>query len=295
MAGFAKKLELILKALSITRGRAAAEIGVDKPLVGRWVSGAVHPSARNVERLTIWIAGYHEGFSLLDWDLDIADLAKRFGVAAPVTRQLGGSAGLEPFLAKALIEETSGNLARRGWAYEGFWRVTRPSVHFPGKFVRGHMMMRCNGGGALMLSLGTTRLRLDGYGLLFDNQMFLFVADSESSNLAFGILNLVPRLKAEVLDGLTLTRVADSSGSPFAGPILLERVGDLSGNEDADEATFAALCEESVLLPPESVPDEVRNHLCRDFGPEAFAKGGEILMVMRAAQSMARGPQFDVP
>ena len=32
------KLELILKALSISRGRAAAEIGVDKPLVGRWVS-----------------------------------------------------------------------------------------------------------------------------------------------------------------------------------------------------------------------------------------------------------------
>ena len=99
-------------------------------------------------------------------------------------------------------------------------------------------MMRCNGGGALMLSLGTTRLRLDGYGLLFDNQMFLFVADSESSNLVFAILNLVVRLRADVLDGLTLTRLADSSGSPVAAPVLLERVGELSGNDDADRATF---------------------------------------------------------
>jgi hypothetical protein len=294
MAGFAAKLELILKALSITRGRAAAEIGVDKPLVGRWVSGAVHPSPRNLERLTTWIATYNEGFSLLDWDLDITQLAKRFGVAVPAARRFTSNEVLEPLLSAALMQETSDHLARRGWAYEGFWRTTRSSVHFPGKFVRGHMMLRGNGG-VMMLVMGSARLRLNGYGVIFDNQMFLFVADSESSNLAFGILNLVPRLKAEVLDGLTLTRVADSNGSPFTAPILLERVGDLSGNEADDQATFEALCAQSAVVPPEAVSEDMRRHLCRDFGPTAFANGGEMLLVMRAAQSMARGPQFDVP
>ena len=103
------------------------------------------------------------------------------------------------------------------------------------------------------------------------------------------------RPHTEIGEGFGFERVADSSGSPFAGPILLERVGDLSGNEDADEATFAALCEESVLLPPESVPDDVRRHLCRDVGPTPFANGGDMLLVMHAAQSMARGPLPDVP
>jgi transcriptional regulator with XRE-family HTH domain len=295
MASFATKLEMILKALSITRGRAAAEMGVDKPLVGRWVSGAVHPSARNLERLTIWIAGYHPGFTLLDWDLDIADLAKRFGVAAPPAARLRPGDVLEPLLAPALIAETSDNLARRGWAYEGFWRATRPSALAPGKFLREHLMISCNGGGAMMISLGAFAMRLDGYAVLFDNQMFVFAADSEDSNLVFAILNLVARLKADVLDGLILTRLADTSGSPVAMPVLLERVGDLSGNDEADRATFETLCAQSALVPSESVPDDVRQHLCRDFGPAAAANGGGLLLVMRAAESMARGPEFEVP
>ncbi|TFU03309.1 hypothetical protein EUV02_08985 [Polymorphobacter arshaanensis] len=295
MASFATKLELILKALSISRGRAAAEMGVDKPLVGRWVSGAVHPSARSLERLTVWIAGYQAGFSLLDWDVDIAELAKRFGVTTPPTLRLRPDDVLEPLLAAPLIEEARDNVARRGWAYEGFWRSTRPSALAPGKFIREHLMISCNGGGAMVIALGAVKMRLDGYAVLFDNQMLAFVADSENTNLVFAILNLVARLKAEVLDGLTLTRLADSSGSPVAEPVLLERVGDLSGNDDADKATFEALCAQSTVIPGESVPDDVRRHLCRDFGPTAFANGGELLLVMRASQSMARGPLFEPP
>ena len=54
---FHEKLDLILKALSMSRGRLAAELGVDKSLVGRWVSGVVHPSALNLENLTRLISG----------------------------------------------------------------------------------------------------------------------------------------------------------------------------------------------------------------------------------------------
>jgi hypothetical protein len=35
---FCRKLELVLKALSTSRGRLAADLGVDKSIVGRWVS-----------------------------------------------------------------------------------------------------------------------------------------------------------------------------------------------------------------------------------------------------------------
>ena len=35
----APKLEFVLKALSMSRGRLAAQLGVDKSAVGRWVTG----------------------------------------------------------------------------------------------------------------------------------------------------------------------------------------------------------------------------------------------------------------
>ena len=36
---FPARLELVLQALAVTRARVAAELGVDKSLVGRWASG----------------------------------------------------------------------------------------------------------------------------------------------------------------------------------------------------------------------------------------------------------------
>ena len=54
---FAAKLDLVLRALSLSRGRLAAALGVDKSLVGRWTSGAVTPSDHNLSRLTQFVPG----------------------------------------------------------------------------------------------------------------------------------------------------------------------------------------------------------------------------------------------
>ncbi|HEX8448913.1 MAG TPA: helix-turn-helix transcriptional regulator, partial [Allosphingosinicella sp.] len=82
-ADFAARLELVLKALSISGGRLAADAGVDKSLVSRWRSGSVTPSSHNLARLTHVIAARRPGFTMLDWELDIPALAARFGVEAP--------------------------------------------------------------------------------------------------------------------------------------------------------------------------------------------------------------------
>src|ERR1700733_85997 len=81
-ADFGAKLNLVLKAFSLSRGRLAAELKVDKSLVGRWAAGTVTPSAHNLAGLTGLIAKRLPGFSLLDWDLGIAGLAERLGVDA---------------------------------------------------------------------------------------------------------------------------------------------------------------------------------------------------------------------
>ncbi|MBC8057886.1 MAG: helix-turn-helix transcriptional regulator, partial [Rhizobiales bacterium] len=79
---FAQRLDLVLKALSMSRARLAADLGIDKSLAGRWVSGAVQPSAYNLERLTVLVAVRCPGFTMLDWDRDLDGLADRLGVVA---------------------------------------------------------------------------------------------------------------------------------------------------------------------------------------------------------------------
>lgn len=60
---FAERLDLALKALTMSRGRLAQEAGVDKSLVSRWVAGSVVPSALNLEKVTRAIARRSPGFT----------------------------------------------------------------------------------------------------------------------------------------------------------------------------------------------------------------------------------------
>src|ERR1700704_4835313 len=76
---FAKKLELVLKVLSMSRARLAADLAVDKSVVGRWVSGAVQPSAHNLSLLSALIAEHIPGFTALDWDRSLAAFASLIG------------------------------------------------------------------------------------------------------------------------------------------------------------------------------------------------------------------------
>ena len=75
----ASKLDLLLKALSISRGRLAQEAGVDKSLVGRWVAGSVSPSPHNLEKVTAALARRSPGFTMLDWDRPFDAFAAHFG------------------------------------------------------------------------------------------------------------------------------------------------------------------------------------------------------------------------
>lgn len=65
---FPAKLELALKACSMSRGRLAAELGVDKSVVSRWLNGANAPSGHNLSSLTAVVAARFEGFTMLDWE-----------------------------------------------------------------------------------------------------------------------------------------------------------------------------------------------------------------------------------
>ena len=88
---FSRKIGLVLKALSTTRGQLASDLGVDKSVVGKWLTGAATPSAYNMSRLSQLIARSSPGFSNLDWERDLDGLTDVLGVSRTI--ESGGTCG----------------------------------------------------------------------------------------------------------------------------------------------------------------------------------------------------------
>ena len=77
--------------------------------------------------------------------------------------------------------------------------------------------------------------------------------------------------------------------------MICHRIGDLTGDREADDRHFAELAALNPLAPEGSVPEHIRNHLMRDTGPTPFAQGGDWLLQMPLGRSMARGAGFGDP
>ena len=290
-ADFAARLALVLKALSISGGRLAADAGVDKSLVSRWRSGSVLPSAHNMARLTQVIAARHPGFTMLDWELDIPALAARFGVSAPAPAVSAQSppSGFAEWLALPKFREAALASGKASSALAGFWRTTRPVPECPGKFVHDHVIMQATPDGPLSFRIGLFSSRMTGWSIAVGDQMYCCATNQLIGTSIFAIFNCVHRPRIDLLDGVTLACMADAGGTPVAAACLLERVGELSGDDEADDAHYEALLAEHPIAPDGSVPEHVQRHLFRDTGPSALAAGGDPLIMIRSMTSMARG------
>ena len=80
---FARKLDLVLKTLNLSRARLAQSVGVDKSVVSRWASGVTVPTDHNLSRLTEAVIRHKADFGRHDWDLEGDAFAVRLGIAAP--------------------------------------------------------------------------------------------------------------------------------------------------------------------------------------------------------------------
>lgn len=293
---FAAKLDLILKALAISRGRLAADVGVDKSLVGRWCSGTIKPSAHNCARLTQVIAARLEGFTQHDWDLDFAALAARLGVTIREEQpDRALPSAFAAWLALSKFDEAARASGASSRALAGFWRTTRPAPEFPGQFVQDHVIMEALDDGPLRFRIGLFSSRLTGWSMAVGDQMYCTAANHLTGGSIFAIFNRVHRPRLDVLDGVTLACMADAGGVPVAAACLLERVGDLSGDPAADDARYEELLAQHPLPPRDSIPEEIREHLLFDVGPAAMSLGGDPVLMMRAMTSMARGGPCGAP
>ncbi len=295
MPDFSVKLDLVLKALSLSRGRLAAELGVDKSLVGRWVSGAVTPSAHNLSALTGFVAKKRDGFTMLDWERDPAALASLFGVSLPAPMAVlqeepaAAGRGVEvhaPSLVAAARRETE----RRGRSYEGFYRTTHPSMARPGKCVYSLMLIQlCDG---LMIGRhGGPGTECVGTLFLVMGQLYGMLVDQSDDTVLFLVLNGVSMPRIERMDGVVASNAKDGPQTPSAVPILLERISDLPDSNEEIESLYVRLKEETHrYIDPENLPADVRAHLLRDIGPAAVAAGmGEMILRLPITISWSRG------
>jgi transcriptional regulator with XRE-family HTH domain len=290
-SNFADRLRLVLKALSISGGRLAADVGVDKSLVSRWCSGSVTPSAHNLARLTQAIAVRHPGFTMLDWELGMAALAARFGVSVPAPPSAGPAmpSAFAEWLSIPKLQDAANAAAELHGALAGIWRTTRPSPEFRGKFAHDHAILEPTPDGTIRFRTGVFSARLIGWSVSVGEQLYSSATDPLTGASIFSIFNYVRRPRIDVMDGITLSCMANAGGTPVANACMLERVGDLSNDPAADNERYEALLAGHPIAPDGSVPEAIRNHLLFDCGPKAMAAGGDHVMMMRAMNSLARG------
>lgn len=288
---FSDRLTMALKALSIRRAPLAAAVGVDKSLISRWCSGQVTPSEHNLARLTQFIGGHHAGFSLLDWDLPLDQLAAKLGVTPPARDK--PAPGLADWVPPAMLVEAAANVHIHGASYEGFWRTTRPSSEAPGQFIHDHVLLRRREDGTLGFRLGIMDISYVGWSMPLGAKLFSIATDTTTGTFVFGIFNGVTRQRAEVVDGIVMTCMRDASGTPIASKCLLERIGDVSGDAAADEARLRELAQTYPLTLAADIPEHIRDHLWSDSGPTAHAAGGDTILMMALARSMSRGASYE--
>ncbi len=289
---FAPRFSLALQALGLSRGRAASQLNVDKSLVSRWASGSVRPSEHNLVGITKLIAGEVAGFTMLDWQRALQSFANLFNIDLPAN-SIAEAAIPTPKLLSGCLEYAQRETERKAPVYCGFWRSTRPSAIMPGKLFYGYGIFRSAPNGFLEVRVGSSGLSFDGWGFVSDGNLFAFLSDSEGCTPLFFIFKGIPLPKAMLLDGLLMLPGLDSARTPSAVPVIIERIGDLTGDTDADEATYAKLLQRESAA-DEHVAETVRRHLLRDTGPAAAAAGGDMFLMASGRLSRGTSPTGDL-
>lgn len=289
MTDFGQKLNLVLKAFTTSRGRLAAELKVDKSLVGRWAAGTVTPSAHNLSALTALVAKRLPGFSLLDWDLTLSGLAERLGVDANALVKEAPVPGFAAVDFPARLIETARNeTARRGHGFEGIWNNKRISFTRPGEFVRDIVMIRKQAG-ILHMRWGNSAYECRGPLLQLAGQLHGILIDESDDSILFCLLNGVNMPQVEAMDGIFMAIAKDGPQTPCGAACLLERECNITGDVGEDDRRYEEIKNSAFLWDRTHITPDEYAHLMRDTGPKAYAAGGDLFLRSPLARSLSRG------
>ena len=285
MEGFADRLTFVMKALSLSRSRLAAELGVDKSVVSRWFAGARAPTAHNLAEITALVAARAPGFNVLDWDLPIEALTQRLGIGGPAQ-----AVDLEEALTFGFVKRSAAETEALGARYVGLWRCTNNAFSSLDKVMRQHLLVFPAAGGRLAVRLFSERYDWPGWLLMTNQRLDILVEDFDLVHMMLA----PPRAPfIHVMDGLVMTAAADEFMTPTAAVIHLERISPVG----AEAETVAGLVEEARRMPllvDRATLDPVLSaHLTPDVGPKAHAEGGDLVLRVSRERTLGRGGFFE--
>jgi transcriptional regulator with XRE-family HTH domain len=290
---FRDKLAYVMKALSISRGRLSSDLGLDKSVVSRWLSGTRMPSANNLAALTGLIGGHAPGFTMHDWDLPLGGLGARLGVAgaakpgeAPRTQVLPQN--FQEWLALPKVADAAAASGEAARAAAGFWRSTAPRGGQPEQYSLSFSMLSANPDGTLRVESGFFTMRSLGWAVPVGHQFFGCLTGIDGY-FAFSIFNRSPLPILDVMDGILLACRADNAGMPIAIPLVMERIEDLSGDPGRDALRLTELLATNPLVSAADVAEPVRRRLMSNVEENRAASTPSPFLTMPALTSLARG------
>lgn len=287
VGAFPVKLGVAMRALSLSRVALAHDLAVDKSLIGRWVTGAVHPTEHNLVRLSALLSRHVAEFRLADWFLDPGEFAGRFGLPEPLLEPAADNLGAA--LLGSFLGRTRAEAIHRGAAYEGFWRTTRPSLLMTDRLFHDYGMIRRSDNGLLEVRMRGAGLGFSGWMMPSEGNLFVILQDPVGMTPMSLIFRGVALPRATVLDGLLLLAGLDATRTPGVLPILLERIGDLSGDTGRDDERCESLSEHEPQPIEPLDPEVVAARIFRNSGPRAAADGGPTFLSVGALDGLSCG------
>ena len=210
---FAAKLGLLVKRLNWSRAKLAQQVGVDKSLVARWLNANSRPTGNSLMRITA-VAGQVTGFTAADWDLPLAQFARRLGnETSPVARTQTRMtfAGLKNPPSENWRDPYLGTWAgfHQWFGPRGFIRVSASRFDVDALGARFTFMTGAYGGSGPVLAVHS-------------HVSCLIELQTLANHFCFYSFNAVRDPLAMVLDGLQVAVGPD--GTPAAVPIVMFRI-----------------------------------------------------------------------
>jgi DNA-binding winged helix-turn-helix (wHTH) protein len=166
---------------------------------------------------------------------------------------------------------------------EGFWQSTRATPVLNGMIVHDHGMIRKAPNGLLEIRMGVAGIPLQGWLLPNEKNLFLIINDVGGMCPVFATLTNTSSSGSTTLEGLLMQAAFDAQRTPTAVPVILERVGDLTGDLTKDDEECATFISRMSLRTTSELSDTLRRFLIPDVGPVAASSGGQMFLQGRSA------------
>jgi transcriptional regulator with XRE-family HTH domain len=286
MTTFSVRLEFVLKALSISRGRLGADLAVDKSVVSRWLSGSRAPTSHNMAAITALIGTRVKGFTMLDWELSLDDLAARLGIVE--AREEASPIMADEAISFRLVKRSTAETAALGERFIGLWRCTRPAFARTDVFIREHMHI-FPVGHRLAVNYFCAHFDWPGWLLMTNQRLDILVEDTDLVHLL-----LAPPQTPFVysMDGVVLTSAADDFRTPSASRIFIERVSPWEADDDTMDTLMAEARAAQVTWAWDEIDPDLRSHLNPEIGPTAMRGGGDHILRLPQNVTMGRGGYY---